>query len=259
MTVRLTGAAAVAATGLALAACARGALRLDALPSVFSVGALDRYGSDSLAVEPGGEVVTFSVAQDAEIAMVAVAPSGEVRPLYPFAPGESSRFTAGSHTIVVPVSYEWAPDPNAPARPTAALEVEAMVAYRRCLAERRPRPPRPQPAPRAPGDTSTRQVTPSPPEGSMFTTDVEACGSPPLGTGATAAGPGRWRPRNDVIVLVASRTPLTAERLRQRLLGLRVRSPEDLRELPRWITGDHLRPPAGYYSVRFPGPRQQER
>jgi hypothetical protein len=214
--------------GLALTACAHGQLRLDALPPTFSIGAVDRYGTDSLTIEPGGEIVSFALAERAEIALVAVTSGGRVSVLYPYAPGESSQFAAGPHALVVPVSLEWAADPSGRAPATAATEMEALRAYNQCLATRRPR------------------------AANTFSSDREACGQPPMPSGSASGQPGAWRPRDDVVVLVVSSAPFTAERLRQRVLGLRVRSEADLRALPLWIVGDRSLPWAGYYSRRLP-------
>jgi hypothetical protein len=242
--------------GLALTACAHGQLRLDALPPTFSIGAVDRYGTDSLTIEPGGEIVSFALAERAEIALVAVTSGGRVSVLYPYAPGESSRYEAGPHVVVVPVSLEWSPDPSARAPALAATEMEARQAYNQCLATRRPRTARRTTASRAPGDTSSRREAPPPvvEEGysNYFSSDAEACGQPPLSSASALGQPGAWRPRDDVVVLVVSSTPFTAERLRQRVLGLRVRSQADLRALPLWIVGDRSLPWAGYYLRRLP-------
>jgi len=99
--------------GLALTACARVRLRLDALPTTGSVGAAERRGVGLVRVDPSGETLTFDLAQDAEVALVSVTPSGRVNELDPFQPDESGRLSAGPHTIVVPVSPEWAPNASA--------------------------------------------------------------------------------------------------------------------------------------------------
>jgi hypothetical protein len=248
--------------GLALTACAHGQLRLDALPPTISIGAVDRYGTDSLTIEPGGEIVSFALAERAEIALVAVTSGGRVSVLYPYAPGESSQFTAGPHALVVPVSLEWAADPSGRAPATAATEMEALRAYNRCLATWRPRRASRTTASRAPGDTSSqREAPPSVVEerySNYFSSDAEACGLLPVSSGSAPGQPGAWRPRDDVVVLVVSSTPFTAERLRQRVLGLRVRSEADLRALPLWIVGDRSLPWAGYYSRRLPSRYPQE-
>lgn len=220
------------------------------------MGAVDGYGTDSLAIEPGGEIVSFVLAQAAEIALVAINPEGRVSALYPHAPGESSRFTAGPHALVVPLSLEWSPDPDG--RPTegAATEAEAVRAYRQCLATRRPRNNTGRTsASRAPGDTSRQRETPQPAVdayASIYSSDLEACGQPPAPRTSAAGQPGTFRPIEDVVLLVVSSTPITAERLRQRLSGLRVRSEADLRALPLRIGADPSVPWAGYYSRRLP-------
>jgi len=248
--------------GLALTACAHGQLRLDALPPTFSIGAVDRYGTDSLTIEPGGEIVSFALAERAEIALVSVTSGGRVSVLYPYAPGESSRYAAGPHVVVVPVSLEWSPDPAARVPALAATEAEALRAYTQCLATRRPRAASRPTASRAPGDTSSQRQEASSVSDEryydMFGSDREACGQPPVSGGSASGQPGAWRPRDDVVVLVVSSTPFTAERLRQRVLGLRVRSEADLRALPLWIVGDPSLPWAGYYSRRLPSRYPQE-
>lgn len=247
--------------GLALTACAHGQLRLDALPPTFSIGAVDRFGTDSLTIEPGGQIVSFALAERAEIALVAVTSEGRVSVLYPYAPGESSRYPAGPHALVVPVSLEWAPDPSAQTSALAAREAEAVQAYRQCLATWRPRGARAETPSRAPGDTSSRREEPRSAADSyanMYSSDREACGQPPVPSTSAAGQPGAFRPSDDVVVLVVSSTPFTAEHLRQRVLGLRVRSEADLRALPLWIVEDRSLPWAGYYSRRLPSRYPQE-
>jgi len=256
MRTRWPGPAMVAAT-LAVAACARPGFRLDPLTPAFSVGAVERFGHDTLVVHPGGEVVQFALDSAAEVALVAVTQDGRVRPLYPLAPGESSRFSAGPHALVVPVSYEWTGDPSAPARATAAMELEAMRAYRDCVARWRPRRTSGQRVPRSPGDT-TAQVSAPVAEDGIVVREAEYCRPPAAGV-AAGGGPMNLRPKRDIVVLVASTTALAADGLRERTLGVRVRSATDLVDLPRRVTGGDLRQAAGYYSVRFPAPRQQER
>jgi len=248
-------------TGLALAACAHGHLWFDTLPPASSIGAVDRYGTDSLTIEPGGEIVSFALAEAAEIALVAVTSEGRVSALYPSAPGESSRFAAGPHTLVVPVSLLWSPEPFGRAPALAAAETEALRAYSRCLATRRPRAVSKPPASRAPGDTSSqREAPPSAADtyANIFSSDLEACGQPPMPSTSAAGPPGAFRPRDDVVFLLVSSSPFTAECLRQRLLGLRVRSEADLRALPLRIGADHSLPWAGYHSRRFPSRHPQE-
>jgi len=247
--------------GLALAACAQGQLWFDALPPASSIGAVDRYGTDSLAIEPGGTIVSFVLAEAAEIALVAVTSEGRVSALYPYAPGESSRFAAGPHALVVPVTLEWLPDPSGRAPAVAATEADALRAYNQCLATRRPRYAGRTTASRAPGDTSGRREAPpsaADAYANIFSSNVEACGQPPAPRTSAAGQPGAFRPRDDVILLVVSSTPFTAEQLRQRLLGLRVRSEADLRALPLQIGADRSLPWAGYYSPRFPSRHPQE-
>ena len=178
--------------GLALAACAHGHLWFDALPPASSIGAVDRYGTDSLMIEPGGEIASFVLAEAAEIALVAVTSEGRVSALYPYASGESSRFAAGPHTLVVPVSLEWSPDPSGRAPAMAATEMEALRAYRQCLATRRPRNAGRTTAPRAPGDTSSqREAPPSAVDAyaNIFSSDREACGQPPVPRTSAAGQP----------------------------------------------------------------------
>lgn len=247
--------------GLALMACAHGQLWFDAVPMAFSIGAVDRYGADSLTIEPGGSIVSFALAERAEVALVAVTSGGRVSVLYPYAPGESSQYAAGPHALVVPVSLEWEPDLSAGAPATAATEAEALRAYQLCLATWRPRASSRPTASRAPGDTSSqRQEAPSAVDAyaNSFGSEREACGQPPVSGGSASGQPGAWRPRDDVVVLVVSITPFTAERLRQRVPGLRVRSEADLRALPLWIVGDGSVPWAGYFSRRSPSRFPQE-
>lgn len=243
---RLTAGAAVV---ILLAACARASLFLDTLPQSFSAGEVEQYGPGALTIE-AGEIVSFTLAEAAEVALVSVTPDGRVSVLYPYAPGESSRFPAGPHTLVVPVSLEWAPDPSA--RAVSAAAIEANEAYRSCAASYRSQSAA---AAASRGDTSSqRRADQRAPE----LTDAQ-CRPPAPASASTAAGqPGTWRPRNDVVVLVASNTPLTDQTLRHRVQGLGVRSEADLRTLPARILGDDLSPWAGYYSVRFSSPRQQE-
>jgi hypothetical protein len=250
-------AAALLTAAVALAGCARPPLRLDALASFPPVGAVERFGPGSLVSDTASETVSFSLAEDAEVALVSVAPSGRVAPLYPYAPGESSRFTAGRHTVSVPVTVEWLPDPDAgPAASNAVREMEAQQAYVRCLAILRPRRRPPTQPARAAGDTTAGRteatpVVPGAEYAQAYSSDVEACGVAPAG-GRTAFGaPGTFRVRNDVIVLVVSDAPLSADGLRRRVTGLRVRTIGDLRELPGWIAGQRRRPSAGYYSLRY--------
>jgi hypothetical protein len=248
--------------GLALTACARARIRLDALPTTGSVGAVERYGLGLVRVHPSGETLTFDLAQDAEVALVSVAPSGRVNALYPFQPGESSRFSAGPHTIVVPVSLEWAPNPSARGSDTySPSESELMRRYSQCMAAfQAARGPSRTPS-RATGDSSRpRQEQPSAPVWDSYIVNPgERCGQPPTEGNASAAPSGSsWRVQNDVLVLVVSRTPLGADELRRRIKGLRVRSEADLRELPLWVAGDRVRPWAGYYSRRLETTRQSE-
>jgi len=248
--------------GLALTACARARLQLDALPATGSFGAVERYGPGLVRVDPSGETLAFDLAQDAEVALVSVAPSGRVNALYPFQPGESSRFSAGPHTIVVPVSLEWAPDPSARGGATySPSESELMRRYDQCMAAWRATQGPSRPPSRAAGDTSrSRQEQPFVPTmDSWVVNPGERCGQPPTAGYASAAPSGSsWRVQNDVLVLVASHTPLGADALRRRIEGLRVRSEADLWELPLWIAGDRVRPWAGYYSRRLETTRQSE-
>jgi len=240
--------------GLALTACARARLQLDTLPATGSVGAVELCGLGLVRVDPSGETLNFDLAQDAEVALVSVAPSGRVSALYPLQPGESSRFSAGPHTIVVPVSLEWAPNPSA--RESAASspsESELQRLYDQCMAAfRAARGPSRTPS-RATGDSSRPQ------QDSWASNPGERCGQlPTAGTASAAPSGSSWRVQNDVLVLVVSRTPLGADGLRRRIKGLRVRSEADLRELPLWVAGDRVRPWAGYYSRRLQTTRQSE-
>lgn len=248
--------------GLALTACTRARLQLDALPATGSVGAVERYGLGLVRVDPSGETLTFNLAQDAEVALVSVAPGGRVNALYPFQPGESSRFSAGPHTIVVPVSWEWAPDPSARGSNTySPSESELMRRYNQCFAAfQAARGPGRRSSPAASDSSRPRQEQPPAPVWDSYVTDPgERCGQPPTGGDASAApSASSWRVQNDVLVLVVSRTPLGADELRRRIKGLRIRSEADLRELPLWVAGDRVRPWAGYYSRRLETTRQSE-
>jgi hypothetical protein len=248
--------------GLALTACARAHLRLDALPATGSVGAVERYGQGLVRVDPSGETLTFDLAQDAEIALVSVAPGGRVNALYPFQPGESSRFSAGPHTIVVPVSWEWAPDPSARgSNGYSPSEAELMRSYNRCMAAFQATRGPSRTASRTTGDSSRQgQEQQSAPVWDSYVTDPsERCGLPPTGENSSATpSASSWRVQNDVLVLVVSRTPLGADELRRRIKGLRIRSEADLLELPLWVAGDRIRPWAGYYSRRLETTRQSE-
>lgn len=250
--------AAVAIVGTALAGCARTGLRLEMLASFPPVGTVERFGPGFLGSDTATETVSFSLAEDAEVALVAVAPNGRVSALYPYAPGESSRFTAGRHTVSVPVTVEWVPDPGvAPAASNAVREIEAQQAYLRCISIRRPRRSPPTQPARAATDTTTgRGDTPPVAPGGEYaplmpSSDVEACGVAPTGGRSAFGAPGTFRVKNDVIILVASGTPLSAEGLRRHVTGVRVRTSADLRDLPGRIAGGRRRPFAGYYSLRY--------
>jgi len=249
--VRLPLRRATVAAVVLLAACAAAPLLLETLPAAFTTGAVELYGPGELTVE-GGEIISFNLVRPAEIALVAVVPDGSVSVLYPYAPGESSRFAAGPHALVVPVSLEWAPDPSARAPSVAAAAVAANDAYRSCVASNRSRSAG---AAASRGDTaSQRRADQRAPE----LADAQCRPPAPASASAAAGQPGTWRPRNDVVVLIVSDTPLTDEALRQRVRGLEVRSEAALRELPARILGETSSPWAGYYSVRLPPPRQQE-
>ena len=146
--------------GLALAACAHGHLWFDALSPASSIGAVDRYGTDSLTIEPGGEIVSFALAEAAEIALVAVTSEGRVSVLYPNAHGEFSGYAAGLHVVVVPVSLEWPPDPSARAPALAKEGRRGRPGRLEHPVHRRAPAPAPAWAARVLGDRSPRSAAP---------------------------------------------------------------------------------------------------
>ena len=244
-------------TAAMLSACAAQRLDWRTVPTTFSVGEVGRYGQGIVSVDSAGGTVTFALggAGAAEIALVAVAPDGRVHPLYPLQEGESSRFGGGAHAVTVPVVVpEWRARPSAP----ATASDEAWRNQNRCEAIARAVIGANSRSPEV-ADSSRG----TPPHSQMNDPTVgnvsQMCSAPPVGRGSPAPlAAGRFEPEDDVIVLVVSEAPISAEQLRRRVAGLRLASEADLRALPRRIAGDPSGPFAGYYSRRFPTPREQE-
>ena len=234
--------------------CATGQFALDRMPASGTAGTPERFGQGLLGVNAQASTATFTLARDAEIALVRVTPDGRVRPAYPLAPGESSRFTAGLHTVDIPEVRVW----NAPpATSSAAQETEQWRAYNACIAQNRDQGRMPQEKGALSRD-SGRVVAPVPETPFTSTPTQAACSVTPTRRPAAPAGAGAWETENDVIVLTVSESPVTSDELRARVAGARIRSEADLRALPERIAGDRLRPWAGYFMVRIPNPRSQE-
>ncbi len=239
---------------LAAGACASGRLALDRLPAAGTSGAPERFGRGLLGVNAQASTATFVLARDAEIALVRVAPDGRVRPAYPLAPGESSRFTVGLHTVDIPELRVW----NGPvAVASAAQETEQWRRYNACIANSRDQGRMPQEKGSVSRD-SGRVVAPVPePPAESSPTQAQCAPAAPRRS-PDGGGAGTWETENDVIVLAVSESPITSDELRARVAGVRILSEADLRALPARVTGDRPAPWAGYFMVRIPNPRPQE-
>ena len=241
--------AAILSALLPLAACVPWRLAVESVQPGSSIGDIERFGRGLAGINVAASTATFVLAEAAEVTLVSVGSDGRVRPLYPYAEGESSRFTAGLHTIEIPETRVWVAA-AAGVGASAAAETDRWRAYNACVAQARNagRPPQ------AKADTG-RAAAPEPLPRYMVESQ---CASPPA-TGAISGGlAGSWETQNDVVVMVVSRLPIGAEELRRRIEGVRVRSERQLRELPIRIAGDRLGPWAGYYSPRIPSPQSQE-
>ena len=246
--------AAVFAAALAAGACATGQLAFDRLPATSTSGAPERFGQGLLGVNARASTMTFTLARDAEVAIVRVSPDGRVRPAYPLGPGESSRFTAGLHTVDIPEMRIWSAPPAAP---TTAQETERWRAYNACIARNRDQGRMPQEKGRLSPDSGRPAATAPEPSASSPPTESQ-CGIAPVGRAPATGGAGVWVTENDVIVLSVSESPVTSDELRRRVAGARVRSEADLHALPARVTGDRPGPWAGYFMVRILNPRSQE-
>ncbi len=239
---------------LAAGACTSARLALDRLPAAGTSGRPERFGQGLLGVNAQASTATFTLARDAEIALVRVAPDGRVRPAYPLAPGESSRFAAGLHTVDVPEGRVW----NAPlAVPYAAQETEQWRRYNACIANNRDQGRMPQEKGSVSRDSS-RVVAPVPEPPATSSPTQAPCAPVVVPRFSAGGGAGTWETENDVIVLIVSESPITSDELRARVAGARVRSEADLRALPARVAGDRPTPWAGYFMVRIPNPRPQE-
>jgi len=257
-----------AAVALSFAGCARPYFDLGGLQPFGSVGDAERFGEGIIGFGTSGETVTFVLAEAAEVALVAVSEDGRPQALYPLEPAESSRYEAGLHTLAVPV-LEGGPLAQSPgSTSTTAGDMAALRQYNACegttRTAQREAAERAAAQSRAGSDTSraaARQPSaPFYPQYSTGTSVAERCGTRPQPSPVSrSAQPSRPAPRDDVVVLVVSHTPLRALDLRARIAGLRVRTEADLRALPALVAGDPGRSWAGYYFLRYHTLRMQAR